>query len=197
VLRSGWEGTPGEVDPAVRTSLAHETAFAVLHAGRDTDTPTERLVDLVDGVGIEALADLWRASAPNTLPGTMWALYLLQTWLQRHGDDAARAYSLGRATAEVADVVAGVADPPGPDEVAAAGDAILTSAFDGDFAVALERAAAFCRVVSAGRLAAADVADDLPDDDEAGRLTRLASGSIRMAEQLEAAARLWRVDALR
>jgi len=51
--------------------------------------------------------------------------------------------------------------------------------------------------VSAGRLAAADVADDLPDDDEAGRLTRLASGSIRMAEQLEAAARLWRVDALR
>jgi len=66
---------------------------------------------------------------------------------------------------------------------------VLTSAFDGDFAIALERAAAFCRVVAAGR---AYLADDCTDEDEAVRQTRLADGNLRMAQELEHAAALWR-----
>jgi hypothetical protein len=77
--------------------------------------------------------------------------------------------------------------------VAELGDVILTRAFVGDFAVALERAAAFCRVVAAGR---AHTADDCDDDSEAHRQTRLAQGNVRMAEALEHAALLWRNDSL-
>ena len=47
----------------------------------------------------------------------------------------------------------GVAEPPGPAEMQQLTDAILTGVFDGDLAIALERAAAFCRVVASGRAA--------------------------------------------
>ena len=46
--------------------------------------------------------------------------------------------------------VAGVAEPR-PPEMKTLADAILRGVFEGDLAVALERAAAFCRVVSSGR----------------------------------------------
>jgi hypothetical protein len=113
------------------------------------------------------------------------------------GEDAARVYAAGRPVAEVADAVAGVAEPPGPEEMAALGDAVLTSVFDGDLAVALERGAAFSRVVAAGRLSLADDADEHGDDTEAARQTRLASGNVRMADQLTQAARMWRAGTLR
>ena len=191
LVPSDWDGIEGAPDPAERTVAAHSTAWAVLRAGRETADPqiTSRLISLVDSVGLDELADLWRESPEDTLPGTLWQLYLLRTWVQRDGVEAARVYNGGRTAAEVSSVVAGVADPPGPAEVAALGDAVLTSAFDGDFAVALERAAAFCRVVAAGR---AHLADELADADVAHAQTRLAAGNVRMAESLEQAAGLWR-----
>lgn len=195
-LRGSWDDLTGEADPADRTAVAHATAAAVVRAGRDRDADparTSRLVGLVDEVGLDELAELWQDSEGDTLPGTLWSLYLLRTWVHREGVEAARLFAAGRHVAEVSSVVAGVADPPGPDEVAALGDAVLTSAFDGDFAVALERAGAFCRVVSAGR---AHLADVEPDPESGERLTRLAGGNLRMAEQLEHAAALWRGGAL-
>jgi hypothetical protein len=173
-------------------AVAHATAAAVLRVGRgEGDDPerTRRLVGLADDVGLDEIADLWRDAGPDTLPGTLWSLYLLRTWVHRDGVDAARLFHAGQRVAEVSNAVAGVAEPPGPREVAALGDAVLTSAFDGDFAVALERAAAFCRVVAAGR---AHLADDAADDQEGRRQTRLAQGNLRMAEELERSARLWR-----
>jgi hypothetical protein len=195
-LRGNWDDVTGEADPADRTAVAHATAAAVVRAGREGDADparTSRLVCLVDEVGLDELAELWQDSEADTLPGTLWSLYLLRTWLHRDGVEAARLFDAGRFVAEVSSAVAGVAEPPGPDEVAALGDAVLTSAFDGDFAVALERAGAFCRVISAGR---AHVADAEPDSEAGERLTRLAGGNLRMAEQLEHAAQLWRRDAL-
>lgn len=183
---------PGDPDPADRVAVAHATAAAVLRVGRgEGDDPerTRRLVGLADDVGLDEIADLWRDAGPETLPGTLWSLYLLRTWVHRDGVDAARLFHAGQRVAEVSNAVAGVAEPPGPREVAAMGDAVLTSAFDGDFAVALERAAAFCRVVAAGR---AHLADDTADDQEGQRQTRLAQGNLRMAEELERSARLWR-----
>jgi hypothetical protein len=201
-LQPAFEHRVGDLDPAERTVLAHQTAALVVRAGRergadeapvaDDGTLTDRLVGLADDMGLNAMADLWRHSAPDTLPGTLWSLYLLRAWVRGQGAEAARLFALGNGYAEVSGAVAGVAEPLGPREMARLGDAVLTSAFEGDFAVALERAAAFCRVVSAGRLDEADAADDAGDDENAGQQTRLASGNVRMAEQLEQCARLWR-----
>lgn len=182
----------GDPDPADRTAVAHATAAAVLQAARTEPGATPRLLDLADKVGLDEIAELWRGSGPTTLPGTLWSLYLLRSWVHRNGTEAARVFAVGERVAEVSTAVAGVAHPPGPDEVAALGDAVLTSAFTGDFAVALERAGAFCRVVAAGR---AHSADDLPEE-EGRRQTRLARGNLRMAEELEHAAALWRRNEL-
>ena len=61
---------------------------------------------------------------------------------------AAREYAAGMAVAQVNHAIAGVVDPPSTDEVRALSDRILGGVFDGDLAVALERA-----VVSRGRVA--------------------------------------------
>src|SRR5690606_32673094 len=150
-LRPDLPELPGDPDPADRTAAAHATAAAVIQAARDDGSAgtTERLVHLADQIGLDEIAHLWRDSRPDTLPGTLWSLYLLRSWVHRNGAEAARVFSAGERVAEVSTAVAGVAHPPGPAEVAALGDAILTSAFTGDFAVALERASAFCRVVAA------------------------------------------------
>lgn len=199
LMRPSFDSATAGSDPAERSALAHETAAAVVRLGRaETDEQmTARLVSLADEMGLDAMADLWRHSSPDSLPGTLWALYLLRTWVRGTGDEAARVYSAGCVSAEVSSAVAGVAEPPGPAEMADLGDAVLTAVFDGDLADALDRASAFSRVVGAGRLALADDADEHGDDDEAARQTRLASGNVRMADQLTRAARLWRADALR
>jgi hypothetical protein len=65
-------------------------------------------------------------------------------------------------------------------------DEVLRGVFEGDLAVALERASAFCRVVSAGRA-------DISSGDEAAEQ---AASVLAMAEDLTVCARLWRADAL-
>jgi hypothetical protein len=109
---------------------------------------------------------------------------------------AALLYERGRARLSSADeVVAGVPTPAGPDELVSLSDAILRGAFSGDFAVALERAASFCRVEAAG---AADLADD-HDRTEPDRATVFTTRALRLttyAEDLTAAAALWRRESL-
>ena len=125
----------------------------------------------------------------------LWRLYVLREGVRRDPVGHARDYAEGQDSAPVAHVVAGVADPTGPPQVSALADAILTGVFAGDFAVALERAAAFCRVSSTGR---ARRAGDLEPTDElaAAALTRSAAALLTTAEDLEAAARLWRAGDL-
>ena len=76
-------------------------------------------------------------------------------------------------------MVAGVADPPGPDELRAMVDEVLRGIADGDFADVLFRAAAFARVVATGRAG-------LPDAHRASEVARM----LALAEQLEAAGHL-------
>ena len=64
---------------------------------------------------------------------------------------------------------------------------MLTGAFIGDLAVAMERAGAFCRVVSTGWAMLADDAADA-DGDAAIALIRRASDLQRTGAQLETAA---------
>ena len=189
---SGYDSVGG--DPARRVELAHVTAGAVLRASREGSV--EAPVDLVERIGgIEVLAELWRDAEAGTLPATLLTLHLLRTWCRQSGSEAARLYGIGVVREEVAHVVAGVALPPGPDDVASVADAVLTSTYAGDLAVALERAAAFSIVVASGRRS---VAHDRAGDDaiEATRQLRLAEGNDRCARDLTQAARAWRAGQL-
>ena len=93
------------------------------------------------------------------------------------------------------DAIAGVEDPPGPDEVRRLADTILRGVFSGDLAVALERAGAFCRVVATGSAFEAQT-DEGHADDRAHRTTLRASQLLRTGEDLERCAALWRDDKL-
>lgn len=170
-------------DPIAELHAAHETAAVLLHTGRAANDPavTARLVALGDEVGLSTLADLWASRPARTLPGVLWRLYLLREWVSVDPDGAAREYAAGVRFTEPNHAVAGV-DPPGPDEVRRVADEILRGVFAGDFAIALERAAAFCHVVSSGR---ADVSVGSRAVLQAGRLQT-------MATDLAAGAALWR-----
>lgn len=174
-------------DPFAALHAAHETAAVLLHRGSAAEDPAtvDRLVALVDEIGLTTLADLWSTRPARTLPGALWRLYLLREWMARHPDAVAREYAAGVRFTEPDHAVAGI-DPPGPDEVRRVADQILRGAFTGDFAVALERAAAFCRVVSSGR---ADITEGRSAVSQAARLQE-------MATDLTACAALWRAGRL-
>jgi hypothetical protein len=105
---------------------------------------------------------------------------------------AALLYERGRAAlGTVDDVVAGAPTPAGPEELMALVDEILRGVFTGDFAVALERAASFCRVEAAGSV---DLADDhdAAEPDRAAAFTTRALRLDTFAADLTACAGLWR-----
>ena len=76
-----------------------------------------RLLSLTDEHGIDLLAQLWSDAPAESLAGALWRLYALRAWVHRDPTSASREFDDGRRSAPVHEVVAGVADPPGPDEV--------------------------------------------------------------------------------
>ena len=183
--------------PAEITEIAHQTAAVLVGTGRAADDPlvTARLVALVDDLGLSTVADLWAARPARSLPGALWRLYALREWVRRSPEQASREYAAGIRFTDVAHAVAGIAEPPRPEEMQRVTDQILTGVFDGDLAVALERAAAFCAVVAAGR---AELAHDRDESDPGGAsdLTRTALAMLTTGEDLRACARLWRAGEL-
>lgn len=160
---------------------AHETAAVLLGVGRAGSNPevTKRLMSVVEEVGITTLADLWATRPAQSLPGVLYRLYIMREWVRADLNAATREYAAGVHYSEPNHAVAG-ADPTGPLEVRSVIDDILRGVFDGDFAIAMERAAAFARVVSAGR-------DFLRTGDEQGP-----GMLMTFADDLAASARLWR-----
>ncbi|WP_270886868.1 hypothetical protein [Pedococcus sp. 5OH_020] len=179
-------------DPAEVTEIAHETAAVLVGTGRASDDPqlTARLVSLVDELGLSTVAELWADRPARSLPGALWRLYALREWVQSDPAEASADYSAGVRFTDVNHAVAGVAEPPGPDELRALTDAILRGVFEGDLSVALQRAAAFCRVVAAGRADRAHTTD-VQDREAAGRQTARAASMLSTAGDLEASAALW------
>ena len=175
-------------DPTEQIHVAHETALALVHAGRLLPDPavTQKLVALVDDIGLSTLAELWSQRPARSLPGALWRLYVLREWVQRAPDEASREYAAGIRFTGPNHAVAGAAEPPGPQEMSRVIDEVLRGVFEGDLAVALERASAFCRVVSAGR---ADISSGAATAEQAANM-------FVMADDLAACARLWRADAL-
>ncbi|MDE0545909.1 DNA-directed RNA polymerase subunit beta [Microbacterium sp. C7(2022)] len=185
-------------DPAEVSRVAHSTAQALLsrvRAERD-DAVVERLIAFTTEHGIDDVAELWSRSPAKSLPGALWRLYLLQVMIHDDARTAALLYERGRHALRSADeVIAGAPAPAGPDELVALINEILRGAFQGDFAVALDRAAAFCRVEASG---ATHVADDYEgtEPDRASGFTTRALRLSTYAEDLAACAALWRRDSL-
>ncbi len=183
--------------PAETTEMAHQTAAILVGAGRAAQDPavTTRLVALVDDLGLSTVADLWSARPGRSLPGALWRLYALREWVRRSPEQASREYAAGIRFTDVAHAVAGIAEPPRPEELQRVTDQILTGVFEGDLAVALERAAAFCAVTAAGRAELANDRDDL-DPEGARGLTRTGAALLQTGEDLRACANLWRAGDL-
>src|SRR5882757_9941464 len=122
-----FESLPGASDPAAVAEVAHRTAELLVRGARSTEDADviARVVKLADDYGFDELADLWSDSPSDSLPGTLWRLYLLRSWVHSQAEEVSREYATGRKYAEVHAVVAGVADPPGPDEVKDMVDAVL------------------------------------------------------------------------
>lgn len=180
------------LDPAAIMTVAHETAAIIVRTGRASNDPalTDRLVRLVEEVGLSTVAELWSERPARSLPGALWRLYVLREWVRRDPSGASSDYRAGLPFADVSVVVAGVGNPPGPDEVRRVADEILRGVFDADFADALERASAFCRVVAAGR--ASRDSDNVLGTQTSASQAAHAANVLRMGDDLAVAARLWR-----
>ncbi|MHA7269443.1 hypothetical protein [Arthrobacter sp. HLT1-20] len=188
-----FEQFAGGIDPARVSEAAHLAARALVHSGRASNDPdvTKRLVKLADKQGLEAIAEMWAASPARSLPGALWRLYALRAATLQDPEGISVFFRAGQQKAQVANAVAGVAEPPGAEEITTMANAILSGAFDGDFDVALDRSAAFCRVVALGQATMA-VEREAAHEEHAAALTRKAHQLVRTAEDLEGAAKSWR-----
>lgn len=146
------EGIAGGADPSVVSEMSHASAAALLDRVHHSADPqvVERVLTLVDREGVDMIAELWSRSEPDSLPGIMWRLYTLRSWMRRDRDLISRLWRLGEPVATAASAIAGVDQAPTEADIAHTADSILAGAFTGDFAVALERAAAFTDVVALG-----------------------------------------------
>jgi hypothetical protein len=176
-----------------RSEIASATAALVVQAGRGAE-PDERFVGLADKVGLDTLAALWSHAEPVSLPGVLWALYLLRQWCWTSGEEVTRLWRAGEPLAKPDAVVAGVGEYASIESVRQMTDAVLNGAYAGDFAVALERAAALFRVVAAGRRDLAGAAGFGAAESDAE--LDLAAKNEKAATDLAAAAALWRKGAL-
>jgi len=174
-----FDEMPGGEDPALRSEVAHRTAALLVRGARSEqdEAVVERIVHLADEQGLDTVADLWASAPPDSLPGALWRLYLLRSWVQSDPVTAAHEFATGRRHAPVQEVVAGVVEPPGPTEVRELADTVLRGVVVGDLSTTLHRAAAFTRICASGRA-------ELPDRDAAS-----AARLVTLADDLESAAR--------
>ncbi len=189
---ASFDNLVGSFDPAEVTRIAHATASALLARAREDEVSAERLIAFATEHGIDEIAELWSTSPARSLPGVLWRLYLLQLAVRADPATSALLYERGRVELPTVDAaVAGAPVPASPDELVMLVDTILRGAFRGDVAVALERAAAFCRVQASGSTHTADDYEHT-EPERASELTNRALRLSTYAEDLAAAASDWR-----
>lgn len=199
-----FEPIPSGPDPEMVSAAAARLAHALVttaHEERDQRSvgaerpvpPADHvgtLVDLVEEIGLDTIARLWADAPAVSLGGALWRLYALRTATQRNGELWARWYRAGY-DAQVARAIAGVVEPPGAVELEQLTEQILTGVYDGDFATALDRAGAYCRVTSLGQAHHAESLEHARPEQSRDLLHR-SRRLLGTAEELEAAARAWR-----
>jgi len=174
---ASFEALVGGADPALVSEAADRAATLLVRGARGSGDAeiADRLLHLADTEGIETIAEVWSGAPADSLAGCLWRLYLLRSWVYADPLEVSREFEAGRRSAQVARVVAGVADPPGPDQLKAMIDQVLRGIAASDFADVLLRASAFARVVATGRATLSD-----PTAAEVQRM-------LALSEQLEAA----------
>lgn len=187
-------GIAGGDDPSVISEISHTSAAALLDRVHHTADPqvVARVLTLVDREGIDLIAELWSRAEPDSLPGILWRLYLLRSWMRTRDSAIARLWRIGEPVATAASAIAGVDDAPTEDDIARTADSILAGAFVGDFAVALERAAAFTDVVALGLRVEAKHLSGEEHRDKAARLLHTASNLMVTSRDFRHGASLWR-----
>ena len=193
-----FESFVGGEDPAQISRVAHETAGALLVRVRESadQSVVDRLVAFTDEHGIDAVAELWARASPRSLPGALWRIYLMRALVRQDAEGTAHLFQRGTEIATTIDpVVAGATAPTGPAEIIALADQILRGLFQGDFGVALDRAAAFCRITALGVASVADDSD-LTSPERASELTTRALRLSQTASEFVSCARLWRAGSL-
>lgn len=148
-----FETRPGSADPALLAEAAEQSAVALVRGARSSADPevADRVIRLAEAEGLDSLAELWSHAPPDSVAGCLWRLYLLRSWVYADPVRAAREFDAGRHRLPVARVVAGVAEPPGPEELRMMVDQVLRGIAERDFADVLFRAAAFAHVIASGR----------------------------------------------
>lgn len=206
------EGIAGGADPSVVSEMSHASAAALLDRVHHSADPqvVERVLTLVDREGVDMIAELWSRSEPDSLPGIMWRLYTLRSWMRRDRDLISRLWRLGEPVATAASAIAGVDQAPTEADITHTADSILAGAFTGDFAVALERASAFVDVVAQGlrveahmvrqaeakagseTATAADLAEAHVMRSRSAKLMHTAGNLIATSKDFRHGAQLWR-----
>lgn len=181
-----FESLAHDTDPAEVAAAGHRIAHLLVRGPIDRDDRelVDRVVHLSDAEGLGVIAELWSHAAPDTLPGALWRLYLLREWVHRQPRQAAAEYNAGRAFAPVHEVLAGVVEPPGAEEVVELVDTVVRGIVVTDLDVVLDRAAAFAHIVGVGRSQLDDV-----DAHSGARLLDMAQ-HLRRAASLERAGSL-------
>ena len=87
----------GGADPAQINEMSHASAAALLDRVHHTQDAAlvERVLTLVDREGVDVIAELWSHAEPDSLPGILWRLYLLRTWMRKNRESIARLWRAG------------------------------------------------------------------------------------------------------
>lgn len=142
----------GGMDPQQISELSHTSAASLLDRVHHTQDPqiVQRVLFLIDHEGIDIVAELWSRAEADSLPGILWRLYTLRTWMHRNRESISLLWRSGEPFDTAASAIVGIDQAPTASDIAKTADSILSGAFTGDFAVALERACVFCEVIAAG-----------------------------------------------
>lgn len=198
VLQPSLDWVLSDNDASTAHRIAHETSWALLNRVREGADPevVARVVAVASGDGIDDIAELWANESTHTLAGVLWRMYLLRRIVETDAAAAADQFARGSARIGTIDpIVAGALEPVSPDSIAALCDEILRGAFTGDLGDALDRSAAYARVMAAGAVELADMRDS-QSDAEASELTTRALRYQTIARELDAGAARWRNGSL-
>lgn len=188
---------PGGVDPVEVTFAAQTVAAKLVATGQDPDADSQTidwLIDLVDDIGLDTMAELWANAPAVTFAGALWRLYALQQATERDGDLWAAWYRAGYV-AYTSRVIAGAAEPPQARDLQTLITKILTGVYSGDFGVALERGGAYARVIAAGQHQHAERLEET-NPTAAASLEHRSVKLQRTAAELELCATAWRQNTL-
>lgn len=95
------ENIPGAEDGARSSEVAHLVAQTLVGIEKDSDQNVQHLRELLESGGVDTVSELWSALPANTLPGTLWRLYLVYQWYLRDPDLVNERFQQGISTLEI------------------------------------------------------------------------------------------------